>query len=296
MKEHKKLERLMLFSEVAQHLSFTQAAQQLDISRGHLSSQVRQLEKEMGLALLIRSTRSVRLTTAGARVLDSMHKIRHDILNLERNVEREGLIIEGLIKVTAPALFSECYLLDIFTKFTQIHPAVSFSIESSYKSHDLNTSNFDLAFRATNLPPENMLAKKLFAYQHRCCASPAYFERYGIPTTTHELINHQCLKGKDQPQWLFNSGSVEVSGRLEINDNHLLKGLALKGAGIVRVPEYLVETELKNGELTAIFADDMPQSLSIYMIHPQLIHQSARLTAFIEFTRQYFSHYPTIAD
>lgn len=288
MKEHKKLERLMLFSEVAEHLSFTIAAQKLDISRGHLSAQIRRLEKDMGMTLLIRSTRSVRLTGEGERVLAGMNKIRHDLLELERSAEHEGQAIEGLIKVTAPALFTQRYLLDIFEKFTYLHPSVRFSIDCSYTAFDLNRSDFDLAFRATNEPPQNMIAKMLFSYQHCCCASPEYFTQNGKPETPADLKLHQCLKGHDQPKWSFKSEDVPVQGWLEVNDNHMLKDLALNGVGLIRVPKYVVEQELSTGTLEQIFADDMPQGSKIFMIHPQLIHQSKRLTAFIDFARHYF--------
>ena len=117
VKEHKKLERLMLFSEVAEHLSFTLAAEILNISRGHLSVQIRRLEQDMEMKLLIRSTRSVRLTPEGERVLIGMNKIRHDLLALERSAENEGKKIAGRIKITAPALFAERFLFDIFSKF-----------------------------------------------------------------------------------------------------------------------------------------------------------------------------------
>ena len=119
MKEHKKLERLMLFSEVAEHLSVTAAAEKLNISRGHLSTQIRRLEQDMEMVLLIRSTRSVRLTPEGERVLTGMNKIRHDLLELERSAEHEGNIVAGRIKITAPAGFTERFLFDIFSKFKQ---------------------------------------------------------------------------------------------------------------------------------------------------------------------------------
>ncbi|MCG6201702.1 LysR family transcriptional regulator [Psychromonas antarctica] len=286
--EHKKLERLMLFSEVARHLSFTLAAASLQISRGHLSAQIRRLEKEMGLPLLIRSTRSVRLTAEGERVFTGTNKIRHSLLELERNAAHEGKTIEGLIKITAPSLFTERFLLDIFSKFRALHPAIEFLIDSSYTSYDLNSSNFDLAFRATNEPPLNMVARAILPYQHCCCASPAYLKKMGKPQTPADLKTHQCLRGHEQLTWPFLSANVAADGWLQINDNHMLKTLALRGEGIIRVPEYLVDQEINNGELVAILEDDMPKGLTIFMIYPQLIHQSKKLTAFIEFANDYF--------
>jgi len=289
-KEHKKLERLMLFSEVARHLSFTVAAKNLQISRGHLSAQIRRLEKEMGLPLLIRSTRSVRLTAEGERVFTGTNKIRHSLLELERNAAHEGKTIEGLIKITAPSLFTERFLLDIFSKFRALHPAIEFLIDSSYTRYDLNSSNFDLAFRATNEPPLNMVGKAILSYQHCCCASPAYFKKRGKPQAPADLKTHQCLRGHEQLTWPFLSAYVAADGWLQINDNHMLKTLALKGEGVIRVPEYVVDQEIKEGKLVAIFKNEMPEGLTIFIIYPQLIHQSNKLTAFVEFVQDYFNN------
>jgi DNA-binding transcriptional LysR family regulator len=288
IREHKKLERLMLFSEVARCLSFTKAAETLGISRGHLSSQIRQLEKDMGYSLLIRSTRSVRLSAEGARVVAGMDKIRQSLIELERSAESEGTSIEGLIKITAPSLFSGRFLLDMCSQFTVLNPGVEFSIDSSYINHDLNSSDFDLAIRATNQPPLNMVAKRLMSYQHCCCASPKYFAEYGRPSSPVQLQDHRCISAYGQDQWLFDDQSVDIHPWLRINDNHLFKNLALAGHGIVRVPEYLVDDRISSGELEQVFAERMPEATNIYLIHPQLMHQTNRVSAFMQFARDYF--------
>lgn len=289
LKEHKKLERLMLFSEVAEHLSFTVAAERLGISRGHLSAQIRRLEKDMGMVLLIRSTRSVKLTAEGKKVLSGMNRIRHDLLALERSAESQAKDIEGQIKITAPAVFSQRFLFEIFDLFKLQHPKIQFSLDCSYTRFDLNKSNFDLAFRSTHQPPQNMVAKHILSYQLCCCASPEYIAKNGQPQSPKALETHQCLRGNDQPTWEFNSSTVNVSGWLEVNDNQMLKSLALQGKGIIRVPSYLVDNELSKGKLIQVLHKEMPKESQIYMINPLLIHQPKRLSTFIEFTRKHFT-------
>lgn len=293
MKDHKKLEQLMLFSEVAEKLSFTAAAEKLDISRGHLSSQIRRLEKEMEMPLLVRSTRSVRLTAEGERVLAGMNKIKSDLLELQRSALKEGQEIEGVIKITSPRLFTERFLLDLCIAFKEMHPNVEFSINCSYTNFDLNRSNFDLAFRATTEPPQNMIAKQLYSYRQCCCASPTYFMEHGKPIALSDLPHHQCLRGQDQPVWQFKDQSIPVSGGFVVNDNNFLKKLALENKGIIKLPEYMVDDEVKSGRLIAIFDEHIPDANSIFMIHPQLIQQSKRMSTFIDFTQQYFKSMTT---
>jgi DNA-binding transcriptional LysR family regulator len=289
MKQHKKLERLLLFSEVAQSLSFTLAAEKLGISRGYLSAQIKKLEAEMGVALFIRSTRSVRLTSVGERMMSGMDKIRLAVIELERSAEKEGQGIAGVIKITAPALFTHRYLLDITSKFNQLHPAVSFSIDCSYINHDLNRNDIDLAFRSTVTPPLNMIAKTLIHYKHVICASSEYFIRHGKPKTANELTSHQCIRGQDDNKWSINNDVIPVSGWLKINNTLMLKQLALSGEGIIRVPSYFVDQELEVGTLEPIFENQSMSENQIQMIYPQLLEQSKRLQTFIKFTIEYFS-------
>jgi len=289
LKDHKKLERLMLFSEVAQHLSFTVASKKLGISRGHLSAQIKQLENGMGIPLLLRSTRSVRLTSEGERVLASMDNIRLSLLELERNAQNEGQAIAGNLKITAPLQFTERYLLDICADFKKLYPNIDFSIDCSYTSYDLNRSKFDLAFRATNNPPQNMIAKSILSYQHCCYASPSYWLQQPKPLEPKDLIQHQCLYAQGQSTWLFKEEEIKVNGWLILNDNNLLKRQALLGMGVIRVAEYLVDKEVEDGSLVRVLEPFAPQPWHIQLVHPQLIHQSKRLSAFIDFTVERFN-------
>lgn len=285
LKQHKKLERLLLFSEVARHLSFTKASTILGISRGHLSTQIRQLEQEMNSKLLVRSTRSVKLTSAGQHLLTGMDDIRRKLLDIERMTEQDSHDLQGLIKITAPKQFTERYLLDICQQFKQIAPQVEFSINCSYTSFDLTQSDFDLAFRATNTPPENMIAKPLLDYHHVCVASEQYLLEHGVPNHPEELALHQCLAGQDQKLWQLGDHAVPIKGWLQVNDNHLLKSLALKGRGIIKVASYLVDQEIAAGQLVQVLPDFTSFENTIHIVHPQLVHQPRRLSEFIQFTQ-----------
>jgi DNA-binding transcriptional LysR family regulator len=288
-RDHKKIERLMLFSEVAEKLSFTHAAESLSISKGHLSGQIRILEKELGMPLLVRSTRNVRLTNEGERIWAGMKKVRQDIVQIEKSAVNETREVEGLIKITAPTLFAKTFLLELMSKFKQLHPNIEFILDCSYTSHDLMKSEFDLAFRATSNPPQNMIARHLISYQHCCCASPEYLKAKGVPIIPADLLSHDCIVVNGQNIWQFLNEQVEVSSWLEVNDNHLIKSLALEGAGIIKVPTYLVQKELDNHSLIRFLDNKMPKGSEVFLLHPQLILQSRKLSAFISFVRNYFA-------
>ena len=290
-REHKKFERLFLFSEVAKQLSFTEAAATLGMSRGYLSEQIRQLEKEFGRPLLIRTTRTVKLTPQGELILASMGQVKQSLLDLDRQIRHDNDNIAGRIRITAPSQFTQRYLLNICDDFQQLHPEIEFSLDSSYTTYDLTQNDFDLAIRATKTPPQNMVAKKLLSYQHVCCASPGYIEKYGLVQSINDLANHRCLTATEQAVWQLGDSPVLINNRLSVNDNHMLKELALAGKGIILVPEYLVDRELDNGQLTQVLANQSTFSSATYLVHPQLIHQSARLASFIAFTTHWIEQH-----
>lgn len=275
----------MLFVEIAQQLSFTKAAQNLSISKGYLSDQIKKFEIELGCPLLVRTTRSVRLTQEGEKILEQGKIIKTTMLNLERNVYQEHNEISGEISITSPKMFTERFLLTICHDFKLRHPEIRFKIESSYTNHDLNQDDFDLAFRATRKPPANMIAKALFPYHRSLCASPDYLAKNGVPTSLDELKLHTCLTDVELQNWSFKSDTITAKGWLVINDYQLLKQQALAGRGIIRVADYYVDKEIEQGRLIKILDNEYIEGQGIYLLHPQLIYPSVKVTAFIEFVQ-----------
>lgn len=292
-KMHKRFERYALFGEVAKQLSFSKAADELGISRSYLSSQINQLEKELETSLLIRSTRTVRLTPAGEKILDKMRAINDSIVQLEKELDHTKSEVNGMLRITAPTIFSHRFLIDICHDFQKQYPDIEFDIDVGYNREDLATSHFDLAIRATNNPPENMIAKKIMPYQHICCASPDYLEKHGTPSHPVELSKHNCLCDPNLNKWQFFDGSetfeVETQGDMHINDNFLLLKAAKRGKGIIKMPCYLVEPALKSGALVQVLEPYFISQSNIYVIYPQQLRQSTKLSTFTDFMTQWFS-------
>ena len=292
-KMHKRFERYALFSEVAKQLSFSKAADQLGISRSYLSSQIQELEQELETSLLIRSTRSVRLTSAGEKILTKMQGVNESILQLEKELDHTKSEVTGALRITAPTIFSHRFLINICREFQALHPQIEFDLDIGYTREDLTKSNFDLAIRATNSPPENMVAKRLMSYQHICCASPAYLEQNGRPQHPEDLKQHNCLSDPHLTHWSFSNGNntfvIDTDGDMFINDNLLLLEAAKQGKGIIKMPDYLVQPAIDNGELIRILDDYFIVESGIYLIYPPELRGSTKLSAFTEFVVHSFS-------
>lgn len=293
-KLHKRVERYILFAEVAKQLSFSKAAQQLDISRSYLSSQIANLEKELKVDLLIRSTRNVRLTPEGLKVLAEIQAINGSIINLERELTHKKSSISGLLKLTAPELFSHCFLADLCKQFQKQHSEIKFNIDVGFQQQDLTQSHFDLAIRSTNNPPENMIAKKLFSYQHICCATEHYLAEHGYPELPQDLLNHQCLSDSNLTTWRFFDGNkkVEIDTKSAfLANNHFLRlSAALNHQGIIKAPDYLLSPKIKSGELIPVLKNHFIGKNDIYLIYPQQLQRSAALSAFIDYLSDFFKH------
>lgn len=288
MLEHKRFERLMLFVELAQQLNFTRAAQALGISKGYLSEQIKTLEVQWQCPLLLRTTRSVRLTPAGERALEQGLTIRKQVLQLERSVGEHHHTLSGPLNITAPKMFAETFLFDVCNAFRAQHPEITFEINCSYTTFNLYQQNFDLAFRATNTPPQEMVVHKLFSYQHVLVAAPDYLQRCGWPETPPDLLQHNCLVTQHQRTWPLGNIDIAVTGSLTTNENHLLRQQALRGEGIIRIASYYVQDDIEAGRLSQVLKSYTLDTNDMVMFHPQLVYPSQKLQQFSRFVRAHF--------
>ncbi|WP_434341066.1 LysR substrate-binding domain-containing protein [Motilimonas cestriensis] len=291
-KAHKRFERYHLFSEVAETLNFAKAAENLGISRSYLSTQISTLEKELAVSLLIRTTRHVKLTAAGHQVLQKMRQINASVANLEKGLNQVTTDVTGQISITAPMLFSQRYLLPLCARFQQQYPGITFDLNIGYQNENLACSRFDFAIRATNTPPENMVAKKLLSYQHICCASPEYLAKNGRPVTPLDLTHHSCLSDPNLTLWHFEQQNdqydVDTHGTLQINDNMLLIQAALQGQGIIKLPDFLLNPLISQDQLIQVLPEFTTLSRDIYLLFPHQANRSAKLRAFIEHVSQFW--------
>ncbi|REL28106.1 LysR family transcriptional regulator [Thalassotalea euphylliae] len=286
MREHKKVERLLLFAEVASQLNFTKAAQVLAVSKGYLSAQIKQLEQELATPLLVRTTRSVRLTESGMAVAKQVAEMRQNMLAIDRFTRAESDEISGVLNITAPQQFTLGKLATWCIEFQQQYPAIQIRLDSSYTQYDLMANDFDIAFRATKMPPDNLIAKKLLNYGYICCASPSYLAQHGHLETPCELNDHQCLMGAANEIWQFSSQRITPNKALVINDKAIIREQVIRGAGIAYLPSYFVDSLVQAGDLVALFNKETEQtaaSSAIYLLRPQLIRPARKVLSFCEF-------------
>ena len=288
----KSIEKLVLLSEIVDSGSFTAAADKLGVSKGYLSQQVSQLEKQLKTQLLFRTTRKLQLTTAGDILLKQVPKLRAFCYETESRLLSLNHDSSGLLRIAAPQALAVNILSGVFDDFQQTYPDLSIQLITGNTPENLVESGFDLAIRITDAPPENMVAKKLMAIHYICCATPQYLDEKGTPQSPDDLKKHNCLALSHWSDWMFYAEDkifkIAVEGNFSATDNQLLKQAGLNHRGIIRLPHYLIEKELTSGTLCRLLPGFQPERRALQLIYPPMINRPQKSRLCIDYLLQHF--------
>ncbi|WP_027709609.1 LysR family transcriptional regulator [Zooshikella ganghwensis] len=247
------------FVEVAKTGSFTQAANQLALSRLQVSRHVKEVESWLNQRLLHRTTRRVSLTSAGEDALLHCERILSEMTEMEMKAQTLTESLSGSIRIATPIGLAHCLLLNVVEEFTHIHPAVSVDLLLSDHLSLLVDERVDIALRFTVQPAENLIARRLMSIDTVICAAPAYLQQHGIPAHPNELSQHNCLIHLGKQHWDFvkdnKSYSVPVNGNIQANDLSLLVSSAVRGRGIVRLTCDLANPYCQSNQLIPLMLD-----------------------------------------
>ena len=294
-----RLETMRVFVAVASLGSFAGAARQLRLSPSVITRSVADLEDRLGLVLLNRTTRSVRLTERGEVFLESCRQILEDIEGAERKVRGEDAEPRGLLKVAAPILFGRLHVLPIITQVLTEHSGLSIHLTLSDRNVHLVDESVDVAVRIGDLADSSMKAVRLGSVSQVLVASPAYLERRGMPNVpsdvaAHDVIAFESLDATNE--WRFGSAGtlVRVEPRLTVNSADAAIAAAEAGLGISRTLSYQVMASVLAGRLIPLLAGFTPETLPVSAIYPARRIASTNLGAFIRMCRDYFAAEPLI--
>ncbi|MGY3572194.1 LysR family transcriptional regulator [Vibrio paucivorans] len=282
------------FVLIAKLGNFTKAAEELEVSRSHVSRQISNLEAQMGVTLLIRTTRTLKLTDAGKAFYQqceqSLHGIDQALLAAVDDVES----VRGEIKINCVGGYlGEELIAQVASDFMFKHPDVSIDLDFSSHRVDLIEEDFDIAFRMGKLDDAGFVARKLLDIEMGTLASPKYLQRYGTPSHPKELAQHHCLTGSVK-KWSFISCDdtqkvdTQVHGHLQCKNGRVLVKGALNGNGIIRVPTIYCQDEIAEGELQEVFEHWKIPTVDFSAIYPRDKYQPKRLRTFISFVKDYF--------
>jgi DNA-binding transcriptional LysR family regulator len=286
------LEQMQTFVRIVEAGSITKAADQMHIAKSAISRKLNELETRLGASLLTRTTRSQALTELGRQYYHDCLRILNDIYETEGQISNTQTRLLGKIKMSVPLSYGLNVLNPIITKFKQQHPDIEFDIDLSDRHVDLIEEGFDVAIRIADLKDSNLIANKLTDVQLLFCASQHYLEQYGQPSHPNDLINHQRLHYRGEPETLlFNdlSGktiSVKVPYSITANNGDFLVQAACDGLGFTLVPDFIAKPFIESGKLVSVLEDYLSNAhLGAYAVYPYTRHLSHRVRVLIEFLK-----------
>ncbi len=280
------------FVYVAEYESFTKAAKKIGISTAQVSRQVSALEQRLNIKLLYRTTRKVSLTEEGTVFYQHCRGVLDGLDAAERAVTHLQSKPQGMIKMTAPVTYGERQLMPLVNDFMVHYDDIEVTALLSNQQLDLVEGGYDLAIRIGKLRDSTMMAKKLSSRTNFVCASPSYIEKHGIPHSLAELSQHNCLLGT-LDYWHFKASgkekNIRVAGRVRYNSGYSLVDAAIKGLGIVQLPDYYVQKHLESGELVSLLDNFREPKEGIWAVYPHNRHLSPKIRLLLDYLAAHLS-------
>ncbi|MDH4567015.1 LysR family transcriptional regulator [Pseudomonas sp. BN414] len=275
---------------------FSPAARKLGMTHSAISKRVQRLEDRLGIQLLSRTTRMVALTDAGERYVREARPILADIQALEAAVLLDSDAPRGMLRVTSSNAFGHHHVVPAVVDFMRTYPDIKVNLTLTDAIVDLRHERIDVAIRSGAVSDPSLVAQKLASNERIICASPRYLELHGVPARPADLAEHLCLKLNFESRfndWEFRSASnreIRLEGSFSCNSVEAIRTLCLAGAGIARLPEFMVRDDLKSGRLVALLQDISRASDSaIYALRAPSNFVPARTRAFIDFLSDRFA-------
>lgn len=285
-----RLDAMILFLRVADLGSFAAAASQLGVARSVVTRQVAALEEHLGVKLMVRTTRKLTLTSAGASYLDKCRTILDLVESAEADVMEARLTPRGNLRLSVPLSFGLRRIAPVLPRFQTRYPEISLALDFTDRHIDLIDEGVDLSIRVTARLAAGDVARKLGEARLLAVASPAYLAQRGRPRHPGDLAQHSCLgysaKTNNRPLVFSIEGeqqNIHVPYRLQANNGDALAEAAAQGLGITVQPDFIVADYLRKGALETVLDGFEPQPLGIHAILPSNRYLPHRVRVLIDF-------------
>ncbi|MGV1795267.1 LysR family transcriptional regulator [Rhizobium sp. A37_96] len=273
--------------------SYSAAARAFSLSPSAISKLVTRLEKRLGVQLVVRSTRSFRLTTEGTEFYERSRAIVQDIVEAEAKVASRAETVAGLLKVSSNLPFGLHVLSPLVVLFLDENPEMRVDLELTDEAVDMIAEKTDIAIRAGQLRDSSLRSRRLLNSPRHIVASPEYLVRFEEPARPDMLRQHTCLTFSARPHlnsWQFRdpadgaSVHVDVGGKLVVNNGESMRIFALAGVGIARLSEFHISRDIAEGRLVRLLDRwDAGETEPISAIYSSQTHVPQRIRKFLDF-------------
>lgn len=283
------IEELQVFITIVEVGTIVGAASKLAQTPSSVSRHLQRLEKKLNVTLLERTTRMIDLTDSGELFLKYAKEVLDKLEEAEDAVLISDVNLSGMIKIDAATPFVLHVLTPLIMKFTTLYPDIKIELSNNEYIIDLMKENVDVAIRIGELEDSTLQAKLLMQSKVQIVASPEYLNKYGTPNNIEDLKQHKCLGFSQLTNlnaWPIYDGDKPyiVEPMISSSNGEVLRNLALQGAGIVRLSNFLIEKDLQAGRLIQIFTDQIvEQKHNVYAVYQKKTYLPKRLRLLIDF-------------
>ena len=284
-----RLQAMTTFVAVVDSGGFASAARKLNLSPPVVTRAVAELEERLGLRLLTRTTRVVRVTDAGARFADDCRRILGDIEEAETAATGTNAAPRGTLTLTAPVLFGHLYVTPILVDYLQRFPEVDAQCLFLDRVVNVVDEGIDVAVRIGELPDSSLQATRVGRVRRVLVASPAYLKAHGAPQRPEALVDHCIVLASavtPVPEWRFSEASKpllqRLHARMRTTSNDSAIAAAVAGLGITRLLSYQVAAHLKTGALQIVLEDFEAAALTVHVVHHEGRRATQKVRSFID--------------
>ena len=288
---------MRVFMRVVEAGGLSAAGRVLGLAPSSVSRRIGELESDLGVRLLNRTTRKLSLTEAGQTYYEGIGEILRAVDEVGLAVREQRAAPSGTLRLTVPASVARLHLTPAVAAFRALAPSVRVAMTVTDRMVDLVGEGLDLAIRLGRLEDSSLMARKLGEAPRLVCASPAYLARAGRPERPEQLAGHDCLPFRwhaGSALWRFQRDKeaveVRVSGPLCADDGACLVAAAEAGLGVILVPQWLVGPALASGALERLLPDwpPGPATTPLWALYPPGPYVPAKVRAFIDFLAERF--------
>lgn len=286
-----RLQAMHLFVRVAELSSFSAVAQQMGLARSAVTRQIAALEQHLGIKLMVRSTRRLMLTSAGAAYLEKCRVILNLVEAAETGVAEERQTPRGMIRISLPLTYGLMRVAPLLLDFARRYPEVQLDMDYTDRRVNLIEEAIDLSIRITSRLGATDIARRVGSSQLRAVASPGYLAEHGTPRHPSELVHHECLSytttTESKQTWSFEIDGVltafPIRARIHSNNGEALNDAVERGLGIALQPDFIIQRALESGKVITILNDFALPELGIYAMLPSNRQVPHRVRVLMDF-------------
>ncbi|WP_245591886.1 LysR family transcriptional regulator [Cystobacter fuscus] len=272
---------MLLFAAVVREGSFTRAARQLGITKQSTSERLRKLEEQLGVRLLERTTRRLRVTGVGVAYYERCSAIAEQIEEANSEVQQQQAEPVGLLRVSSPTLYGRRYLAPVVSAFLDRYPKVQVELVLADRGVHLIEEGLDLAIHIGPLDDSSLVARKLGEGAVHFVASPRFLSKHGTPDP-RDLRAARCIGFSAFETWNVGGVKSRIEPVLTVNDLEVACEAAIAGVGIARVPAILCRDAIQDGRLKLVFGPRPAMLRAFHAVYPSRSSLPAKVRLFVD--------------